>query len=133
MAKVKIGSVIHSKKRHDIFMGYVKINNEEKMLAVYDMVERQLVCIENIEGAFGFRYDGKTLIEEMNKNYKLLINTIDCTKIVPIEKYINEFKLKNIDHKIEWYNDNSIVDVYEGSNTDAYEYFKGKYNLRMRA
>lgn len=132
MAKIKVGNVITSKNHNDIFMGIVKVN-DKKCLAVYDMREHCLVGIENEKGSFESRYEGKTLVEDItNGSLWFFVNRDTYTEVVFSTDYIEEFRNTSIDERVEWFNKNSIVEVFAGKKADAYEYFKKKYNFKEK-
>lgn len=123
--KLRTGTLIKSRNMKDLYLGVAETEIGNALL-LYDSVKRVLVAIENNSESFKFRYNKRVLFEESSSCY-LLINKEGKINVVEAKAYVSFIKSIAKEKRLEWYETNSIVCLYEGKKEDAWAYFRKKY------
>ena len=123
--KLRTGTLIKSKNKKDLYLGVAE-TDIGNVLLLYDSVKRVLVAVENNSESFKFRYINRVLFEESSSCY-LLVNKSGKIDVVEAKVYVSLMKSIEKKERLKWYEENSIVCLYEGKKDDAWAYFRKKY------
>lgn len=123
--KLRTGTLIKSKNKKDLYLGVAE-TDIGNVLLLYDSVKRVLVAVENNSESFKFRYINRVLFEESSSCY-LLVNKSGKIDVIEAKVYVSLMKSIEKKERLKWYEENSIVCLYEGKKDDAWAYFRKKY------